>query len=102
MLLTRRRTRARARQQVCQYMLDHESDFSPFMEDDIAFPDVRARGGAVSLHAHALARGQYMEKMQRAAEWGGHLELHAAARMLRLHVVVHKARTAVGAGGGGV
>lgn len=37
-------------------------------------------------------RVQYLNRMQRRKEWGGHLELQAISNMLKVNICVHQVR----------
>lgn len=61
------------RRRATDYMLAHEDDFAPFMEDDF---------------------GSYVAKIRDTAEWGGQLELMALARSYGVEIkVVQEQRT---------
>lgn len=59
------------RGRVLDYIEQHETHFSLFIEDDESFED-------------------YLSRMRTQAEWGGHQELYAASQLLNVNIHVHQ------------
>eukprot|EP01041_Mallomonas_annulata_P002827 gene2827-5555_t len=59
------------RKKIVDYISDHDDHFRLFMEDDEPFPE-------------------YINRMRKDGEWGGHQELYAASQCLGIDVVVHQ------------
>lgn len=55
----------RCRRKVVEYMEANPDDFAPFMEDDETWDD-------------------YVPRMKREREWGGHQEIVAASRLFKV------------------
>ena len=52
-----------------EYIRENESHFSPFLDEDETFPE-------------------YVESMTESGTWGGHFELLALSRRLRVHFLI--------------
>lgn len=76
------RNHAEIRHQVCNFMEEHKDDFVVFLvlDDEDATDD----------EEDAPDFDSYIDSMRRPCEWGGHLELVAAARLYR-YVCVYSA-----------
>jgi len=66
------RRHAELRARVVEHIEAKRDDFAPFVEDDESFED-------------------YVARMSRDGEWAGHLEVNAAAAVLRVGVCIHQA-----------
>jgi len=65
------------RMEVCDYMEDHEDDFAAFLVLDEDEED-----------EDAADYSSYLDKMRRDGEWGGNLELAAAAQLFGRNILV--------------
>ncbi|CAI5509893.1 unnamed protein product, partial [Closterium sp. Naga37s-1] len=59
------------RQQVVEYIEAHETDFAPFVEDDMGFKE-------------------YCSSMREDGTWGGHMELQAVSLLLKRNICIHQ------------
>ncbi|CAI7752004.1 unnamed protein product, partial [Closterium sp. NIES-54] len=59
------------RQQVVDYIEEHETDFAPFVEDDMGFKE-------------------YCSSMREDSTWGGHMELQAVSLLLKRNICIHQ------------
>lgn len=57
------------RRRLVDFIAREETHFQPFVEGELV--------------------GDYCSRMQEDGEWGGHLELYAAAMLFNIHIVVH-------------
>ncbi|CAI7832474.1 unnamed protein product, partial [Closterium sp. NIES-54] len=59
------------RQQVVDYIEEHETEFAPFVEDDMGFKE-------------------YCSSMREDSTWGGHMELQAVSLLLKRNICIHQ------------
>jgi OTU domain-containing protein 3 len=72
------------RDEICDYLAGHEADFAFFLDLD----DETTAGDDASTY------DAYVEQMRQDGEWGGHLELVAAARLYRRTVTIYSSSLA--------
>lgn len=59
------------RDRVVKYMAGHETDFAPFVEDDVPFE-------------------KYLQEMREDGTWAGNMELQAASLVTRANICIHR------------
>lgn len=52
------------------YMRENPDDFAPFIDEETTF-------------------NEYLKDMQKSSEWGGHLQIQALARALKVNIIIH-------------